>query len=52
MITHDPDDVPAALGGYTNALEVPAGRRVLFISGQIPVTPEGRVPTMPKVSAG
>ncbi|OYN96903.1 enamine deaminase RidA (YjgF/YER057c/UK114 family) [Propionibacteriaceae bacterium ES.041] len=41
---HDPTTVPAAVGGYTNALEVPAGRRLLFISGQIPETADGLVP--------
>ncbi|WP_453984027.1 RidA family protein [Brevibacterium casei] len=41
---HDPTEVPAAVGGYTNALEVPAGHRLLFISGQIPETPDGEVP--------
>ena len=41
---HDPTTVPAGVGGYTNALEVPAGRRLLFISGQIPETADGVVP--------
>lgn len=41
---HDPADVPAAVGGYANAVEVPASRRLLFISGQIPETREGEVP--------
>lgn len=41
---HNPDDVPEAVGDYTNALEVPAGHRTLFISGQIPETRDGVVP--------
>ncbi len=34
--THDPSDVPAAIGGYANGLEVQNATRLLFISGQIP----------------
>jgi 2-iminobutanoate/2-iminopropanoate deaminase len=36
--------MPAAIGGYTNAIEVGPGQRLLFISGQIPETPAGVVP--------
>ena len=42
--SHDPVEVPAANGGYANAFEVPAGQRLLFISGQVPETAEGFVP--------
>jgi 2-iminobutanoate/2-iminopropanoate deaminase len=42
--SHDPVDVPVAIGGYTNAMEVGPGQRLLFISGQIPETPAGVVP--------
>jgi 2-iminobutanoate/2-iminopropanoate deaminase len=42
--THDPSSVPAAVGSYTHGLEVPAGARLLFISGQVPVRPDGTVP--------
>jgi 2-iminobutanoate/2-iminopropanoate deaminase len=42
--SHDHVDVPAAIGGYTNAMEVGPGQRLLFISGQIPETPSGVVP--------
>lgn len=45
---HDPVDVPATAGGYTNAVEVPADHRLLFISGQIPETADGQVPTDPE----
>lgn len=45
---HDPIDVPAALGGYANALEVGSDHRLLFISGQIPETPDGLVPDDPE----
>ena len=42
--THDPSSVPAAVGNYTHGLEVSAGARLLFISGQVPVRPDGTVP--------
>ncbi len=42
--THCPDSVPAPVGNYSLGLEVPAGARLLFISGQIPETLNGEVP--------
>jgi 2-iminobutanoate/2-iminopropanoate deaminase len=42
--THDPPSLPPAVGNYTQGLEVSAGERLLFISGQIPVRPDGSVP--------
>jgi 2-iminobutanoate/2-iminopropanoate deaminase len=42
--THDPASVPAAVGNYTQGLEVASGARLLFISGQIPVRVDGSVP--------
>jgi 2-iminobutanoate/2-iminopropanoate deaminase len=36
---HNPDDVPPPLGGYSQALELPPGARLLIISGQIPERP-------------
>jgi 2-iminobutanoate/2-iminopropanoate deaminase len=42
---HDPPPVPAAVGNYTQGLEVPAGSRLLFVSGQIPVRADGTVPS-------
>jgi 2-iminobutanoate/2-iminopropanoate deaminase len=44
LTRHDPPDVPAPSGGYTNALEVGFGHRLLFISGQIPEDVDGIVP--------
>ena len=41
---HYPADVPPPVGGYVQGLEVPAGTRLLFVSGQIPVRPDGTVP--------
>ena len=43
LLAHDPAEVPAQVGNYTQGLEVPAGARLLFISGQIPVRPDGTV---------
>ncbi len=45
---HDPIDVPAALGGYANALEIGSDHRLLFVSGQLPETPDGLVPDDPE----
>jgi 2-iminobutanoate/2-iminopropanoate deaminase len=42
--THDPPSVPVPEGSYTHGLELPADARLLFISGQIPVRPDGTVP--------
>ena len=41
---YDPAGVPAQVGNYTQGLEVQAGARLLFVSGQIPVRPDGTVP--------
>jgi len=35
---------PAPSGGYTQALEVSSSKKVLYISGQIPVSLDGTVP--------
>jgi enamine deaminase RidA (YjgF/YER057c/UK114 family) len=37
-------DAPTAQGGYAQAVEVTGARRLLFVSGQIPVTQGGEVP--------
>ncbi|MBA2520163.1 MAG: RidA family protein, partial [Chloroflexia bacterium] len=37
-------DAPAAAGGYAQAVEITSPSRLLFISGQIPVTTAGEVP--------
>jgi len=44
LVARDGSDVPAAVGGYANAVEVVAAHKLLFISGQIPMTCDGRVP--------
>jgi enamine deaminase RidA (YjgF/YER057c/UK114 family) len=44
FIRHDPPAVTPPRGGYTHGLEVPAGARLLFISGQIPEREDGTVP--------
>jgi 2-iminobutanoate/2-iminopropanoate deaminase len=40
----DPAEVPEAVGGYVNAVEVRGAQRMLFISGQIPCERDGTVP--------
>lgn len=44
-IAHNPAAVPAAVGGYSQGLEVQPGLRYLWISGQIPQQPGGATPT-------
>lgn len=39
----NPKTVAAPLGRYTHAVEVSAGAGLLFISGQVPVAPDGSV---------
>ncbi len=40
----DAADAPVAAGGYSQAVEITGPARLLFVSGQIPVDPEGLVP--------
>jgi enamine deaminase RidA (YjgF/YER057c/UK114 family) len=44
LTRHDPANVPAPLGGYTQALEVSHPSRWLVVSGQIPEPLDGAVP--------
>ncbi len=37
-------DTPAAAGGYSQAVEVDGARRLLFVSGQVPVAADGALP--------
>ncbi len=41
---HNPGTMVSASGGYSQGLEVQPGARYLWISGQIPVRPDGSVP--------
>jgi enamine deaminase RidA (YjgF/YER057c/UK114 family) len=43
-IRHTPDTVAAPFGPYSHAMEVPGGSRLLYISGEIGVQPDGVVP--------
>ncbi len=38
------EDAPAPVGGYSQAIEVSGASRMLYISGQIPVSSSGEVP--------
>lgn len=38
-------DAPASRGGYAQAVEVSGAARTLYVSGQIPATPDGTVPS-------
>ena len=37
-------DAPAAVGGYAQAVEVTGATRLLFVSGQVPLTVGGELP--------
>ena len=41
---HTPDPVAAPFSEYHHGMEAPAGARLLFVSGQIGVRPDGTVP--------
>ncbi len=43
LLLHNPDTVAAPLGRYSHAVEVPAGARLLFLSGQVPVARDGSI---------
>ena len=43
-IRHTPASVAAPFGPYSHAVEVPEGSRLLYISGEVGVLPDGRVP--------
>jgi enamine deaminase RidA (YjgF/YER057c/UK114 family) len=38
-------DAPAAMGGYAQAIDLVGVQRLLIVSGQIPVAPDGHVPS-------
>ena len=41
---HTPNTVAAPFGPYSHAVEVPPGSRLLYISGEVGVQPDGVVP--------
>jgi 2-iminobutanoate/2-iminopropanoate deaminase len=43
-IRHVPASVAAPFGPYSHAVEVPEGSRLLYISGEVGVLPDGTVP--------
>jgi 2-iminobutanoate/2-iminopropanoate deaminase len=43
-VSHEPATVAAPEGGYAHGVELSPRARLLFISGQIPVRPDGSVP--------
>jgi enamine deaminase RidA (YjgF/YER057c/UK114 family) len=40
----DPESAPPAAGGYTQGLRVTGLTDLLFVSGQVPETPDGDIP--------
>jgi len=47
-----PPALPAPLARYSHAVEVPAGARMVFCSGQLAVAPDGSVPEGAEAQAG
>ncbi len=43
MKTYKPDTVAPPFSAYSHAIEIPAGARTLFVSGQLGVAPDGSV---------
>jgi enamine deaminase RidA (YjgF/YER057c/UK114 family) len=43
-VRHSPHTVAAPFGPYSHAVEVPEGSRLLYISGEVGVLPDGTVP--------
>ena len=43
-IRHTPETIAAPFGPYSHAVEVPQGSRLLYISGEVGVLPDGTVP--------
>ena len=43
-VQHSPTTVAPPFGPYSHAVEVPAGSRLLYISGEVGVQPDGVVP--------
>jgi enamine deaminase RidA (YjgF/YER057c/UK114 family) len=43
-IRHTPNTVAKPFGPYSHAVEVPEGSRLLYISGEVGVLPDGAVP--------
>ncbi len=43
-VRHTPHTVAAPFGPYSHAVEVPEGSRLLYISGEVGVLPDGTVP--------
>lgn len=42
--TYKPEGVSDPYGSYVHGIEAPKGSRMVFLSGQIPVAPDGTVP--------
>jgi enamine deaminase RidA (YjgF/YER057c/UK114 family) len=42
--TYNPDSISSSRSNYSHAVEIPPNARQLFISGQVPVAPDGSTP--------
>lgn len=41
MIAHNPDSIAAPTGAFSHGVETPPGARVLHVSGQVGIAPDG-----------
>ena len=41
--TYNPAEIAPPVGAYSHAIEVPPGARTLHVSGQVGITPDGKV---------
>lgn len=44
LTSYDPAETPATIGGYAQSLAATGATELLFVSGQIPETPDGSIP--------
>jgi 2-iminobutanoate/2-iminopropanoate deaminase len=51
-IRHTPQTVAPPFGPYSHAVEVPEGSRLLYISGEVGVLPDGTIPETIEDQAG
>lgn len=43
MKAHNPINISKPLGAYSHGVEIPPGCRTIYLSGQVGITPEGRI---------
>jgi len=51
MKAHTPDNIRAPFARYSHAVEVPAGQRLLVVSGQLGIAPDDAIPASAEAQA-